>query len=178
MFCGSLPACTTPASTSSAPDAQVVDAQALDAAPPATVDAAETAEARAAAANVLPVAQWRLDDALAAQAQRIPSRTGVPKPGLIESRGSAPVDKVIAAFGARAKAVATCARHVADAPPLLRVRAAIDPQGRATWVLTDYRVTLPEAAQSCVESALRSRPFALATLEGMTVTYAYAFADP
>jgi hypothetical protein len=57
-------------------------------------------------------------------------------------------------------------------------RAAIDPQGRATWVLTDYRVTLPEAAQSCVESALRSRPFALATLEGMTVTYAYAFADP
>ena len=99
------------------------------------------------------------------------------KPGLVDVRGSAPVDKVMAAFGVRAKAVATCARHVPEAPMLLRVRAAIDPQGRASSVSTDPRVPLPVATQSCVESALRNRSFPLATPEGMTVTYVFAFSD-
>jgi hypothetical protein len=93
----------------------------------------------------------------------------------VDARGSAPVDKILAAFGVRAKAVSTCARGVRDAPHLLRVRVVIDPQGRASWAATDYRVALPDNARACVESALRTRPYALATSEGLTVTYRYVF---
>ena len=53
--------------------------------------------------------------------------------------------------------------------------SVIDRQGRATGVATDYRVTLPDNARTCVEQALRTRPYPLATSEGLTVTYRYLF---
>jgi hypothetical protein len=163
-----LPGCATKPSPSSPPDAQAAAPS-----PPETAEALASPPALA----LDPLEQWRLEDARDAQLH--PDGAAVSadalKPGLVEARGSAPVDRILAAFGVRAKAVSTCARGVRDAPHLLRARVVIDPQGHATWVATDYGVTLPDAARRCVESVLRTRPYALATGEGLTVTYRFVF---
>ncbi len=160
VACAALLGCTTSASTSTLPDAQLADAS------PSVTTSTTSTSAATAATPATPA------EPTSTAAMAPPS-----KPGLVDAHGSAPVDKIIAAFGVRAKAVAACARHVPDAPLLLRVRTVIDPQGRATTIVTDPRVPLPAATQSCVESVLRSRPFPLATPEGLTVTYVFDFSD-
>jgi hypothetical protein len=93
-----------------------------------------------------PLCDWRIADA---NAEAMGSGAGV-------AQTTGRVDPVVVMNLLRTKraAVAECVKEIPEARPALRVRVAFDASGVVTSVLTDYRVTLPTAAVSCVTGVL------------------------
>ncbi len=130
--------------------------------------------------TVDPLCQWRIDDARTIAAvgpatAGATTPTGNSSPGILQSSDSVSSKVAITAFLAHAKDVAACGANVAGAPQVLRVRVVVDPNGTIAWAGADYRANLPESARSCVESALRGKPFLTASPNRVTATYGYAF---
>ncbi len=157
--------------------------------PPATSSCDEKVAAAKASGALAPVAtdstvdplcQWRIDDArndvaVGAASATLSTPAGNASPGILSNTGGTPPEIVGEAFRNHAGDIAACGRTVPSAPPILRVRVVTDASGTVSWAGADYRANLPDAARTCVEAALRGKPFLTRAAGHLTATYGYAF---
>ena len=128
-----------------------------------------------------PACQWRIDDArndvtLGAASAGATTAAGNASPGILAVTGAVPPEVVGAAFRLPAAEVAACAGNAPGAPAVLRVRVVTDAGGAVAWAAADYRAQLSATARSCIEAALRGKPFLTRSAARITATYGFAFA--